>query len=216
MSERGSNASISGSWRSFYDLRLKIRKRYPSVWRIPLARRATDIIACHVADGQSCLDIGGSARFWQGMRRRLPNLTAKTLNVDPEAECDYRSLADVQGSFDAVTMLEVIEHMPLEDGIAVLEQARSKLKPNGKVIVTTPNLSHPHRFWDATHITAYRYDELGAALLGTGFELVGLWRLYNAAFLDLWFRRTVGVWLHRYLDIDFAPSIAAVGVPMKQ
>lgn len=205
---------IAESWRAFYDLRIEVRQRYRSVWRLPLQRRASDVILRHVSEGQSCLDIGGSARFWQGLERRLPRLNCKTLNVDPEAECDYRDMGEVHEKFDLVTMLEVIEHVPLKQGIAMLEQARDALKPGGKLIVTTPNLHHPNRFWDATHVTAYRYDELGAALMGSGFELVELWRLYNAALLTRWFRRTVGVWLHRYLDVDFAASIAAVGVPM--
>lgn len=205
---------VAASWRAFYDLRMQIRGRYPNVWHIPLQRRATDVILRHVSEGQSCLDIGGSARFWQGMQRRLPRLDCKTLNVDPQAECDYRDLSEVEETFDVVTMLEIIEHVPLQEGLAMLRQAHGVLKPGGKLIVTTPNLFHPNRFWDATHVTAYRYDELGAALLSAGFQVLELWRLYNAAFLTRWFRRTIGVWLHRYLDVDFAPSVAAVAAPM--
>jgi len=204
---------VGDSWRSFYEKRMVIRRRYPRVWSIPLERRALDVVRLHVTEGQSCLDIGGSARFWEGMEHRLPPLEAKTLNVDPSERCDYRSLDEVDELFDVVIMLEMIEHVPLHRGLTMLSQARERLKPGGKIIVTTPNLFHPHRYWDATHVAPYRYDELGAALLSTGFEVIEMWRLYNAAFVGRWFRRLVGQWLNRYLDVDFALSVAAVGTP---
>ena len=204
---------INQSWRTYQNFRLDMRRRYKSVWRIPLQRRAVDVIGRHAADGMSCLDVGGSERSWQGMRERLPDLQVKTLNIDPEDRCDYRSLDDVDQAFDLVLMIEMIEHVPLEQGLDMLRKIRPLLKPNGKLVVTTPNLFHPNRFWDATHITPYRYDELGAALLATGYDVVELWRLHNEATLPRWFRRAVGVWLHRYLGVDFALSIAAVGSP---
>ena len=204
---------IAKSWRAFYDLRLEVRRRYPNIWKVPLERRATDVIRRHVAGGMACLDVGGSAKFWQGLQHRLPPLECKTLNIDPGEDRDYSSFDEIHEQFDVVLMLEMIEHVTLTQAIDMLRQARGLLKPGGKIIVTTPNLCHPNRFWDAVHVTPYRYDELGAVLLGTGFQVTELWRLYNAALLTRWFRKAIGVWLHRYLDVDFAVSVAAVAVP---
>ena len=204
---------ISHSWRSLYELRLQMRDRHPSVWTIPIQRRAVDLIRRHASNGQTVLDIGGGEKFWERRRHKLPDLDVKTLNVDPEEPCDYRGLDEVDATFDLVLMLEMIEHVPLEAGVGLLADARERLKPDGKLIVATPNIHHPNRFWDTTHVTPWRYDELGAALLGTGYNVVEVWRLYNAGALDRWLRRSIGVWLHRYLGVDFATSIAVVATP---
>ncbi len=198
------------SWRALYERRLQMRQRYKSVWQIPLQRRALDVIRRHVRERDRVLDVGGSAKFWERRREKLPALDVKTLNIDPEEQCDYRSLDEVDGEFDVVLMTEMIEHVPAEEGMKLLRDVRPHLKPGGKIIITTPNIQHPSRFWDTTHVTPWRYDELGAALMAAGYDVVEVWRLYNAGALDRWFRRAIGVWLHRYLDIDFALSIAIV------
>ena len=204
---------LSKSWRLLYELRLQMRKRYRNVWRIPLKRRAVDVVRRHARDGMAVLDVGGSHKFWEGRRGRLPALDVKTLNIDPEEQCEYRSLDEVADTFDLVLMLETIEHLTLDEGLEMLGRLRGRVKPEGKLIVTTPNIFHPDRFMDTTHITPWRYDELGAAVMGRGFEVTEVWRLYNANALDRWTRKTIGVWLHRYLGIDFAPSIAVVAQP---
>ena len=41
--------------------------------------------------------------------------------------------------FDAVTMIELIEHLPADDAIGLLADVRQLLAPNGLLVVTTPN-----------------------------------------------------------------------------
>ena len=45
------------------------------------------------------------------------------------------------GSFDAVTIIELLEHLSPEDGIAVLNESYRLLAPGGSVFVSTPNYS---------------------------------------------------------------------------
>jgi len=42
-------------------------------------------------------------------------------------------------SFDLVTMIELIEHLPMEAVNNLLDEARRVLKPGGSLVVTTPN-----------------------------------------------------------------------------
>jgi 2-polyprenyl-3-methyl-5-hydroxy-6-metoxy-1,4-benzoquinol methylase len=49
------------------------------------------------------------------------------------------SLIERTERFDAVTMIELIEHLPPSDAVGLLADARKLLSPGGKLVVTTPN-----------------------------------------------------------------------------
>ena len=134
----------------------------------------------------------------------------KSMDVDRKQFHDYHSLDEIEESFDAILLFEVIEHLDLEEGIELIRKIYSLLTPGGKLFLTTPNLYHPHRYWDCHHKTPYRYDELGGLLSATGFIPRHIYRIYNDAFLRRLFRIYFAAPLHRYLNVDFAPSILMV------
>lgn len=49
------------------------------------------------------------------------------------------SLIEQGERFDAVTMIELIEHLPPDDAVGLLTDARRLLSPDGRLVVTTPN-----------------------------------------------------------------------------
>ena len=82
-----------------------------------------------------------------------------------------------EGTFDAVTMLDVIEHV--RDYAAALEHCYRSLKPNGKLFVITLNahsLARPllGRRWawhqDSTHVHMFSPGMLRSALETAGFS----------------------------------------------
>jgi hypothetical protein len=101
--------------------------------------------------------------------------------------------------------------LELEEGLKVIEKVYGLLNGGGRLILTTPNVFNPSRFWrDATHKVAYCYDELGGLLLAQGFQVTGMYRIYRDAFHRYVFRLYVMAPLHRYLAIDFAKSILVI------
>jgi 2-polyprenyl-3-methyl-5-hydroxy-6-metoxy-1,4-benzoquinol methylase len=134
------------------------------------------------------------------------------MDIDREQFHDFYSLEEIQESFDVVFLFEVIEHLGLEEGLQLLEKVYHLLNRQGRLVLTTPNVFNPSRFWrDATHRVAYCYDELGGLLLSQSFKIKGMYRTYNDAFHRYLFRVYVMSPLHRYLGIDFAKSILVVG-----
>lgn len=92
----------------------------------------------------------------------------------------------VDGEFDAVLAFEVLEH--LRDPQAFLEQAKSKLKPGGLLLLSTPAWSGEFGYYDRNpcHLTLWTRDGLletlgeGAEVATTGDSLVAKWEKPNA------------------------------------
>jgi len=206
-----SSPDILESWSTLAECRERVRTQFPDLWGLPVRKRHVEVICEQIEDGSRALDVGASGKeLGVKLRARLPNLRYETMDVDRRQAHDYYSLEEVEAGLDAVLMCEVIEHLALEEGLEALRKIHQFLKPGGKLFVTTPNVVHPHRFWDITHKTPYRYEDLGAVLLSLDYQLTNVVRLYNAPFLSRLVRLWLAAPLHRYLSVDFAKSILVV------
>jgi 2-polyprenyl-3-methyl-5-hydroxy-6-metoxy-1,4-benzoquinol methylase len=200
------------SWSRLFEYRGQIHKKYPDIWDLKILRKRFPLMVRNIRDGEKVLDIGASNRNLQErLRRHFPELIYKSMDIDREQFHDFYSLGEIQECFDVIFLFEVIEHLDLEEGIRLLKRSYDLLTPGGRLILTTPNIFNPNRFWrDATHRVAYCYDELGGILLAQGFQIKEMYRTYSDAFHRYLFRVYVMAPLHRYLGIDFAKSILAV------
>jgi SAM-dependent methyltransferase len=200
------------SWSKLFTYRDQIHGRYPEIWDLKILRKRFPLMLENIRDGEKILDIGASNRnLEERLKRHYPNLIYKSMDVDREQAHDFYSLEEIQETFDVVFLFEVIEHLELEEGLNVLEKVYGLLHGGGRLILTTPNVFNPSRYWrDATHKVAYCYDELGGLLLAEGFEIKAMYRTYNDAFHRYLFRLYVMAPLHRYLCIDFAKSILVI------
>lgn len=201
------------SWSTRYELRLGVRARYASVWDLPLLKRPQDALVPFLDRIGSLLDVGAYDRGLQEwLRTRAPRLRYRSLDVDRSMPHDFHSFCEVKDSFDAVVLFEVIEHMELSEAKELLASAREVMNPGALVFLSTPNAHHPNRFWmDVTHKVAYSYEELGATVMGAGFQLQGLYRVYHAGIGPRFLEWTLGQWLHRALGTDFATGLVGVG-----
>lgn len=79
-----------------------------------------------------------------------------------------------QNSYDVITLIDVLEHIPRSETIAFLKQLRSSLKEGGVLIIQVPNLQSPdghlHMYNDITHVVGYIEHSLQQVLLASGFQ----------------------------------------------
>jgi 2-polyprenyl-3-methyl-5-hydroxy-6-metoxy-1,4-benzoquinol methylase len=136
------------------------------------------------------------------------------------------------GSYDVIVCNHVIEHFTREGSIDLLSALYKSLRPNGRVIVATPNASTPwagyHRFHDLTHDHLYTAQSLQDSLMYVGFTNIsiheetpvpygglatlryGLW-LARRAYLKFMFMVEISAGYYQPTDIIVAPGIIGLG-----
>ena len=196
-------------WSRLYAARNGVTRAFPSIWDIPVVKKEMSRLALHARDGASVLDVGaGDRRFGRKMLEVAPGLQYRSFDIDRSLPHDYYAIDDIEGRYDLIFAFEVIEHLTPAEGLRMVADLREHLAPGGTLLLGTPNLYHPHRYFgDLTHVTPYKYEELGALLVLGGYRVTGFWRIYNDSFLRRALRLHLGVWLHRWLSIDFAHTV---------
>ena len=205
-------------WTELINCRDKIHKRYSKIWELKLIKRPSWLLKRHLRPGMRILDVGASdKRMQKRVKEVYPDILYKSMDIDRSIPHDYYSLDEIDEQFDLIILFEVIEHLDLEQGVVLLSRLHELLVDGGTLIISTPNIFHPNRFWTtATHKTAYGYEELGGIVLSQGFEVLGIYRTFHASFLKYVFRLTLFYPLHRILNVDFAKSIVILAGKKRQ
>lgn len=199
------------NWSAIKKRREEIKKAYPSVFRVPLIYGTKKKIIAGILDGLGgkVLDVGASDRFVGGIIKESGSkIEYRSMDIDSARAHDYYSFDEIKESFDAVFLLDVIEHVPVEEGMELLMSCFGLLSCGGKLVVTIPNNSHPTALGgDCTHVTSYRYHDIGAMSLSAGFEDVRIFRVSAKARLK---DRLMALLLRpfmKFFDVDFATGV---------
>jgi SAM-dependent methyltransferase len=137
-----------------------------------------------IRDCEVVLDVGaGDLRVKRKLEAHGVGARYLTLDFSRHHDYDFRDLDDVPAdSCDAVLLLEVVEHLTLAEFWPFLGQVLEKLRPAGRLIVSTPNAGYVEGIWagDITHVHAYPIVDLAAVLRCYGFDS----ELYRVAWLS--------------------------------
>jgi SAM-dependent methyltransferase len=139
----------------------------------------------------------------------------ETLDMSFEDEHEYSSISQVDGRFDAVLCLEVIEHMSLNDYVDLMDEFGKLLNPGGFLVIGTPNALCVVPMWslDTGHIQQYPLADLAADLVVRGFE-VEAFRVWHGPW-PKGIAKRVRLLLNRglcyILGVDYAHGIVVIG-----
>jgi SAM-dependent methyltransferase len=199
-------------WSEQLRLRERVHQKYPQVWALKIVKKRLPIILKYLRDGEALLEVGASNRDLEGrIRKDYPKTLYKSMDIDPSYSHDYSSFEEIKETFDMVLLFEVIEHLKLDEGREMVRNIYQILKPGGKVILTTPNVYTPGRYWkDVMHQTAYHYEELGGLLLYQDFEILEICRVFNEPLLSFLTKVYLFSPVFSFLGIDFTKSILIV------
>lgn len=153
-------------------------------------RSQVEWISPKCGNNAALLDVGAGfgLLLWQVAQDR-PDCRLSALEPDPDARPHLQKLATIatdfdtfwngmaflHGSFDAITLSHVLEH--LLDPVAALGVLRDYTKPGGHILIEVPNdplevLEDPKRASDLPHLWFFSEHSLGQVCKAAGLEVV--------------------------------------------
>lgn len=93
--------------------------------------------------------------------------------------------------YDVILIMDVLEHLLVDESLALLAAAKSRLTPDGILVVQVPNALCPmnvYRYLDITHERSYTTRSLAQSLRLSGFSSMSFFPLLPLAY-------TVGGWI---------------------
>lgn len=173
--------------------------------------------AAHVAAALrpcgSVLDVGAGDRAWEGLLARM-GVGAAYRSCDTETthaheERDFLASGD---EVDAILMLDLLEHLDADTGVAFVEHAARRLAPGGVLVLSTPNPAHPTSYQasDFTHVRPWPAADLRGLCLAVGLTDVGVHRIQHVVSRAHAARVPVQRLLARLLGVDPADHLLVV------
>lgn len=171
-----------------------------------------------IRSAPSLLDVGaGDLRIMKKLQAAGYRGEYHTQDVGSEGRYTYRDLSEVTRSYGAILCLDVLEHLPMQEGLAMVRFMIALLAPGGALVIQTPNAAYlpDPRSWDMTHLHVYNAGDLWAYLTCEGLSA----QVYRVALRDPNPGPVVAARLaitdyvkKKILGCDFANNIAAIAV----
>lgn len=214
MSEGSFNTREPLSWSDIKGRREEVKSLYPSIFTLPVMYcTKRELVSDVIKDIKGrVLDIGAADRFVEDICARAgKEVEYRSMDVERSGFHDYYSLDMIRETFNAIFLLDVLEHMSLSEGRMLVLRCKEMLNPGGKIILTVPNNNHPTAFGgDCTHLTSYRFHEVGGVLLSAGFNELQIFRISAKKRLKHRLLAFLLMPVLRFLDVDFATGILLI------
>ncbi len=122
-----------------------------------------------------CREQGVQAEGIDGAPEVVASCRERGLDVTQVDDLN-RFFRESEKNWDAITLIDVIEHFTKSEAFEILQLARRRLSTTGKVIVQTPNMQSPfaalNLYHDLTHEWGYTEASLTQLLRSAGYAKV--------------------------------------------
>lgn len=168
------------SWSQLTQWRGEYHQRFGTIHQMPVIQGPHRELKRLFKENSHVLDIGAGVD--KPLKTVLPTSARYfSLDVDSEGDFDYNTFADIPAGtrFDLMWSSQVLEHVPIDVAVEIVQRAYQHLVEGGYILATVPNMAHPVRYWaDATHIQHWPINDLYGLFKAAGFHVVKMAR-YN-------------------------------------
>jgi hypothetical protein len=115
-------------WSRLYGQRREVARKFGVIWSLPVAKRYHTVLAKLPAP-RAVLDVGAGDRSLQKRLSAMwPQVEYRSCDIDSSAEHDFAGIDEVRGMYDLICVLEMIEHVPLDEAGRILERCHGLLE----------------------------------------------------------------------------------------
>lgn len=180
-------------------------------YRKPITRPKA-YIADILKNESGILDLGaGDRRLLKHLKEKKFSGDYRSCDIDVETYQDYYNIDEVTGRYSAITLIEILEHIPLSNAIPLLGRAIKRLESNGTIIITVPNVYCPGALeqTDITHVQHWPVRDLCAILIMLGFRnRFELYKVYSQSFYGVSpIREVINKILRKLICFDYCNGI---------
>jgi len=198
--------AIRERWASHWDLRVET-DHFAPLERLAVASRNPDP---GVPGVKSVLDVGATDRRHRGaVTQRWPEAEYRSLDVDRTLPHDYHDFRELDRRFDLVMCVEVLEHLPATEVVALLGECVAACRPGGHVYLSVPNCIVPYYQFEFTHQSTFTHQDLGALCRLAGLEVLDMTRSTRGVRRHVRIHRLLAPW-HRLMRTDHCGSITCL------
>lgn len=206
-----------------YWQRMRFREEFNNLSGIPVKRwyfseglnEMEQVYFDTLKESESVLDIGsGTNSLKKKFHDNGYGGIYHTMDLSREFPHDFHNLDEIERVYDGILILEVIEHMRMEEFWKLLDFVDAHLAPEGKLVISTshPRSVIPWESWDMTHIQHYPLHDLYAVFRSRGFsaECYRLWCRRARVGIVQGMRLLLRRFLCYILGIDYVDSFALI------
>lgn len=186
-------------------------------WDSPEHCEVEEVIFDYIKKQDTLLDVGaGNLKVMKKNQQASYSGKYHTQDIGNEFEYTYNNLSEITHKYSAILCLDVIEHLQLPEGLALIHRLNDLLLPDGVLIIQTPNgrcIRSPLGS-DMTHVHCYNLDDLWAYLTCMQFKVEGyrvVFELKNKTYIQKILNLASRYIITRFLGLDYADNIVIVG-----
>ena len=136
--------------------------------------------------------------------------TKFAFNIIPEG-----GLKNFKNKFDAITMIELIEHLNDQQILKILDELYSLLETDGKIVLTTPNFGSSYAViemivnfigevsYKEQHINKFTYKKIVKLLSQSNFSEISVTKFLNIGIFLSFFNTKLGIKINNLLEKIF-------------
>jgi hypothetical protein len=185
-------------------------------WQSDQLSEVEQIIFEQIEHKPSVLDIGaGNLRLRSKLQKFGYSGEYHTQDIGNEYKYDYTNINQIDRKYSVILCLDVIEHLPLQEGLLLIHKLIELLETEGILILQTPNARCVRNplISDMTHLHCYNLNDLWAYLTALGLKVDG-YRIVFAINPQSWLQKLASIipkyLITRVLGLDYADNIMAI------